>query len=82
MVGGESHSHAGGTVIDYVGTELHLFAAATQWKAYLRDALAPFISGDVAEVGRGSARPPARSRPRPARSTGHALSPMAGCSAN
>jgi len=42
-----------GTAIDYVGTELELFAAATQWKGYLRHALTPFISGDVAEVGAG-----------------------------
>jgi len=42
-----------GTAIDYVGSELELFAAATQWKDYLHDVLAPFISGDVAEVGAG-----------------------------
>lgn len=41
------------TVIDYVGDELTLFAAATNWKAYLRSALRTHIAGDVAEVGAG-----------------------------
>lgn len=46
-------AHGAGTTIDYIGTELELFASATQWKAYLREVLTPFISGDVAEVGAG-----------------------------
>lgn len=41
------------TSIDYVGDELALFVAATNWKAYLRSALAPHVAGEVAEVGAG-----------------------------
>ncbi|MBI3299790.1 MAG: class I SAM-dependent methyltransferase [Elusimicrobia bacterium] len=37
----------------YVGTELELFARARRWKAYLRDRLAPYVAGDVLEVGCG-----------------------------
>lgn len=37
----------------YVGTELQLFANATNWKAYMRNKLQPYISGSVAEVGAG-----------------------------
>lgn len=41
------------TRIDYVGDELTLFAAATNWKAYVRSALREHVVGDVAEVGAG-----------------------------
>ena len=39
--------------LDYAGQELETFALAVNWKAYVRAALAPFIVGDVAEVGAG-----------------------------
>ena len=39
MAGDGAAPAAAGTAIDYVGTELELFAAATQWKAYLRHVL-------------------------------------------
>lgn len=42
-----------GTTIDYVGTELELFAEAKNWKSYLRRTLVPHIRGNVAEVGAG-----------------------------
>lgn len=41
------------TAIDYPGTELELFAHATNWKDYALRKLRPFIRGDVAEVGAG-----------------------------
>ncbi len=41
------------TQCEYVGTELELFAEARNWKRYLRDAIAPFLGGDVLEVGAG-----------------------------
>ena len=37
----------------YAGNELETFAHATNWKAYLRHAMAPYIAGDVLEVGAG-----------------------------
>jgi SAM-dependent methyltransferase len=37
----------------YVGNELTLFAAATNWKAYFARQLTPFIRGNVLEVGAG-----------------------------
>jgi hypothetical protein len=37
----------------YVGSELELFAAATNWKAYLAAILRPFVVGRVLEVGAG-----------------------------
>lgn len=37
----------------YVGEELDLFREATRWKAYVATRLAPYISGDVLEVGAG-----------------------------
>jgi SAM-dependent methyltransferase len=37
----------------YVGQELDLFARAANWKAYFGSRLAPFIRGDVLEVGAG-----------------------------
>jgi hypothetical protein len=39
----------------YVGNELELFAAATNWKAYFARAIAPWVRGDVLEVGAGIA---------------------------
>ena len=37
----------------YVGTELDVFALAENWKRYYGSFLAPFLSGDVLEVGAG-----------------------------
>jgi len=37
----------------YIGDELTLFSAATNWKSTLRRNLGPFIVGDVLEVGAG-----------------------------
>ena len=37
----------------YIGSELELFAAATNWKAYFSSALAPFIGARVLEIGAG-----------------------------
>jgi len=37
----------------YTGTELELFAAAVNWKAYWQSHVAPHLSGDVLEVGAG-----------------------------
>jgi SAM-dependent methyltransferase len=37
----------------YVGGELELFANAIRWKNYYRGQLAPYIHGDVLEVGAG-----------------------------
>jgi hypothetical protein len=37
---------------NYVSQELDLFAGAVNWKAYVRRCLAPYIRGDVLEVGR------------------------------
>jgi len=37
----------------YVGTELPLFARAVRWKAYFARAIAPYVRGDVLEVGAG-----------------------------
>ena len=37
----------------YVGSELELFAAATNWKAYLASVLRRFVIGRVLEVGAG-----------------------------
>lgn len=39
--------------IEYIGTELELFAAARNWKRYLRDVVSPYLGGDVLEVGAG-----------------------------
>ena len=39
--------------IEYIGTELELFAAARNWKRYLRDTIGPHLGGDVLEVGAG-----------------------------
>jgi SAM-dependent methyltransferase len=37
----------------YVGTELELFATATNWKAYFARSIARWVRGDVLEVGAG-----------------------------
>lgn len=37
----------------YIGSELELFAAATNWKTYFSSALAPFIGAQVLEIGAG-----------------------------
>ena len=37
----------------YVGSELELFALATNWKAYIRSELGAFVRGRVLEVGAG-----------------------------
>lgn len=37
----------------YAGSELGLFAAAGNWKAYLARQIRPFLSGDILEVGAG-----------------------------
>jgi hypothetical protein len=37
----------------YVGSELELFAAATNWKAYFGSVLHRFVLGRVLEVGAG-----------------------------
>lgn len=37
----------------YIGNELELFGHAHQWKGYYRKHLAPFIQGNVLEVGAG-----------------------------
>jgi SAM-dependent methyltransferase len=37
----------------YVGGELDLFAQASNWKAYLRQQIAPFLGDQVLEVGAG-----------------------------
>jgi 2-polyprenyl-3-methyl-5-hydroxy-6-metoxy-1,4-benzoquinol methylase len=38
---------------EYVGTELHLFKGARNWKRYLRARIEPYVRGDVLEVGAG-----------------------------
>ena len=38
---------------EYAGTELSIFAGATNWKRYLARQLQPFIHGHVLEVGAG-----------------------------
>src|SRR5262249_54714608 len=37
----------------YVGSELELFATATNWKSYVAAVLRPFVVGRVLEVGAG-----------------------------
>ena len=37
----------------YPGQELELFQHATNWKSYFRSVIAPYLTGDVAEVGAG-----------------------------
>ena len=43
----------GRTEFAYVGDELELFAEATNWKTYWAKATAPYVHGDVVEVGAG-----------------------------
>jgi 2-polyprenyl-3-methyl-5-hydroxy-6-metoxy-1,4-benzoquinol methylase len=40
-------------VIDYVGTELGIFKHATNWKTYYGSLIAPYLGGDVVEIGAG-----------------------------
>ena len=37
----------------YVGSELELFAAVWNWKAYWSTQVRPFLRGDILEVGAG-----------------------------
>lgn len=37
----------------YIGTELELFAKATNWKNYLKSLMKPYLKGDILEVGAG-----------------------------
>jgi SAM-dependent methyltransferase len=37
----------------YIGTELELFAKATNWKSYVSKKLRPYLTGSVIEVGAG-----------------------------
>lgn len=37
----------------YIGSELELFQAATNWKSYFRSRLAPYLGREVLEVGAG-----------------------------
>lgn len=39
--------------VEYVGSELEIFEAATVWKSYLRKQIAPFLGPRVLEVGAG-----------------------------
>jgi SAM-dependent methyltransferase len=39
--------------LKYVGSELDLFAAVWNWKAYWSRQMAPFLRGDILEVGAG-----------------------------
>jgi cyclopropane fatty-acyl-phospholipid synthase-like methyltransferase len=51
----------------YVGAELDLFAAATNWKSYFRSHLEPYLGREVLEVGAGlggTTRLLCRGRPR------------------
>jgi protein-L-isoaspartate O-methyltransferase len=41
------------TELKYAGCELGLFAGARNWKSYWSREMAPFIAGDVLEVGAG-----------------------------
>jgi SAM-dependent methyltransferase len=37
----------------YIGSELDIFAAATNWKTYWAHKIQPYVTGDVVEVGAG-----------------------------
>lgn len=41
------------STLDYIGDELELFEHAHNWKAYFANTIAPYIGGDVAEIGAG-----------------------------
>jgi len=45
--------HVSSAPYNYVGQELDLFARAANWKTYFGAAIAPFVRGDVLEVGAG-----------------------------
>jgi hypothetical protein len=38
----------------YIGTELSLFARATNWKKYYVSIISPYVSGNVLEIGAGA----------------------------
>ena len=40
-------------IMQYIGTELDVFAIAVNWKKYVRDMLQRYIHGAVLEVGAG-----------------------------
>jgi SAM-dependent methyltransferase len=42
-----------GHTLTYAGDELELFASATRWKGYYGGIVAPYLRGDVLEVGAG-----------------------------
>jgi SAM-dependent methyltransferase len=46
-------SLAGMSDFQYMGSELEIFAHASQWKSYVRSKLRPYLIGDVLEVGAG-----------------------------
>lgn len=39
--------------MEYIGSELELFASARNWKIYYRSLILPYLQGDVLEVGSG-----------------------------
>lgn len=41
------------TSLEYIGSELELFAEAVNWKSYLRNQIAPYLGEQVLEVGAG-----------------------------
>lgn len=41
------------TYTSYIGSELEIFALASNWKAYYRGLLSQYVGGDVLEVGAG-----------------------------
>ncbi|MBD3243890.1 MAG: methyltransferase domain-containing protein [Chitinivibrionales bacterium] len=41
------------TAIEYRGSELSLFARATNWKMYTKEVVSPYVKGAVLEVGAG-----------------------------
>ena len=41
------------TEFAYIGQELEIFAQAVNWKRYFARYIAPYIRGDVLEVGAG-----------------------------
>lgn len=59
----------------YVGSELELFAAARNWKAYLKDRIGPWIAGDVLEVGAGLGETARSIRPGSSAASWTALEP-------
>lgn len=53
MIHGLSSAADGNADFQYPGTELELFANATNWKCHFRSRLSKYIHGDVCEVGAG-----------------------------